>query len=58
MTRDGIAVKPAVPLKFVMNNQVLLSIGGKHLQYIRSQLVNSICLEVTDVVVKRFRTRD
>jgi len=47
MIRNGIAVKPSVPPTFVMNNQVLLSREGNHLQYIRSQLVDSIYFEVT-----------
>jgi len=52
MSRDGVAVKPAVPPTFIINNQVLLNTGGNHLQYIRIQLVDSIYFEVTDVVVK------
>ena len=52
MSRNDIAEKPSVPPTFVTNNQVLLSRGGTHLQYIRSQLVDSIYFEVTDVVVK------
>jgi len=51
-SRNSIAVKRAVPPTFVVNDQVLLSTGGNHLQYIRSQLMDSIYFEVTDVVIK------